>query len=202
MSAEFTRLTRVAFLTPATLALALSCAACSAPRRASPSGSATTPEGTELQAASAPALDLTSTRAWPEFYRADSLWARAARGDVIDRYTLAEREGASGLMTALALGGDLGRTALAALPLAPDRRAASGELCRLVASAHAPTRGWLLAALHELSAPVAGALDSEVDAATGCHAVLHALAQDSSLDAGERDLAASTLVYLAVAATP
>jgi hypothetical protein len=203
---DFTRLIRVARLTPSALLFMGFCAACSAPQGAASASStarATAPAGGASATVSeqlAP-LDLTSSGAWPEPYRSDPLWTRAARGDALDRHTLAEREGAHGLMTALALGGDLGRTALAALPDAPDRRDASAELCRLIASAQAPTRHWLLAALHELLMPraVTGPEpepEPEPDADAGCRALLLALARDTTLDASEQDLAVSARAYL------
>ena len=179
-------------------------AACSAPH-GSPSAASSTPEQAAASASasapvSTPPLDLTSTTPWPAPYRDDVLWTRAARGDVIDRHALAQREGARGLLTALALGGELGRTALAALPLAPDARDANAELCGSIANARAPTREWLLAALHALLLPTP-ALEPDAEASGACRELLVALEADGSLAASEHDLVASALVYLAPAAT-
>jgi hypothetical protein len=185
---------------PGVLIVAAACAACGAPRGAPSANSSavSSPQAPTVHAItpSPVTLDLTLVSAWPEPYQSDPLWTRAARGDALDRFTLAQREGAHGLMSALVLGGDLGRTALAALPEAPDRRDASAELCRLIAVARAPTRHWLLRALHELVMPSAAAPDADPDADAGCRATLLALARSSTLDASELDLATSALVYL------
>ncbi|MET0412175.1 MAG: hypothetical protein ABW217_12815 [Polyangiaceae bacterium] len=198
----FTRLIHAA-CPHAFMCIALVAAACSAPR-GTPSAASSTPEQASASAsaptASAPPLDLASTVPWPSAYHDDVLWTRAARGDVIDRHALAQREGARGLLTALALGGELGRTALAALPLAPDARAAGAELCRLIASAHAPTREWLLAALHALLLPDPTlTFEPDAEANGTCRERLVALDAAGSLAASEHDLVASALVYLAPA---
>lgn len=178
---------------------ALTAVACSAPRGA-PSAASSTPEqaaSASAPAASTPPLDLTSARPWPAEYHADVLWTRAARGDAIDRHALAQREGARGLLTALMLGGELGRTALAALPLAPDARAASAELCQLIVNAQAPNREQLLAALHALLTPDAAlALEPDAETNGACRERLATLESDASLAPSEHDLVASALAYL------
>jgi hypothetical protein len=187
------------------MCIALVAAGCSAPR-GTPSAASSSPEQTATNAsaptASAPPLDLTSSSPWPSPYHDDVLWTRAARGDVIDRHALAQREGARGLLIALALGGELGRTALAALPLAPDARGAGAQLCRLLANARAPTREWLLVALHALLLPDAAlAFEPDAEANGTCRERLLALDAEGSLAASEHDLVASALVYLTPEAT-
>lgn len=131
------------------------------------------------------------------------LWTRAARGDAIDRHTLAQREGARGLLTALAHGGELGRTALAALPLAPDARDGSAQLCEWSARAATPTRQWLLSTLHAVLQPDSAlTLEPDSEAESICRARLTALEQDPSLAGSEHDLVASALVYLTQPAAP
>lgn len=192
----FTRLTHTA-CSRAFVCGALVIGACSAPH-GTPSAASSTPEQAAASAptVSTPPLDLTSSAPWPAQYRDDVLWTRATRGDAIDRHALAQREGARGLLTALALGGELGRTALAALPLAPDARDASAELCGSIANTAAPTREWLLAALHALLVPV-HALESDAEASGTCRERLLALDAGGSLAASEHDLVDSALVYLA-----
>lgn len=58
----------------------------------------------------------------------DPRWRLAAGDDPLDRARLAEAEGAAGLLDALADGGEIARTALAALPAAPDAELALGPL--------------------------------------------------------------------------
>ena len=67
----------------------------------------------------------------------DPLWQRAGRADAIDLAALAEREGATGLEAQLGRGGSAGRTALLALPFAPDAELAAGTLS---AEQHAQAR--------------------------------------------------------------
>jgi hypothetical protein len=193
----FTRLIHAAW-THAFVCIALIAVACSAPR-GTPSAASSTPEQAAASAPTprAPPLDLTGSAPWPSPYHDDVLWTRAARGDALDRHTLAQREGARGLLTALALGGDLGRTALAALPLAPDARDGGAELCQLIANAGAPTREWLLGALHALLLPdPARTFEPDAEASRTCRERLVALDTEGSLAASEHDLVASALVYL------
>ncbi|HVZ36409.1 MAG TPA: hypothetical protein VG963_28465, partial [Polyangiaceae bacterium] len=62
---------------------------------------------------------------------------------------LAQREGAAGLCDALGLGGSLGRTALAALRYAPDRRETLGPLCEFAANATPASRARLIDVMYE-----------------------------------------------------
>lgn len=95
-----------------------------------------------------PPLDLTGDAPWPAPYDSDPLWRRAAGGGDFERARLAQRESAASLLSALSLGGSLGRTALAALPYASDRAEVVGQLCELALGTttppSAPTSGWLL----------------------------------------------------------
>lgn len=123
------------------LALGLGCVTDNAPES---SASAAAPRVHE------PSLDLTGDAAWPAQYTTDPLWVRAASGDDIDQARLARRENAEALVAAVAYGGSLGRTALAALPYAGDRRDTQGMLCALLARADAASVEPLLAALYEV----------------------------------------------------
>src|SRR6185503_4065173 len=87
-------------------------------------------------------------------YGGDPHWRRAAAGSDFDQARLAQRESAAALLEALLRGGSLGRTALAALAYASDRREVAGQLCTLVLEPAPPTSSWLLDGLHEaLSGP-------------------------------------------------
>jgi hypothetical protein len=192
----FTRLIRGGLACVTLIAIAIACsgprAASSAPEQAATS---TTP--------STPPLDLTSDVPWPTEYRDDWLWLRAAKGDALDRHTLAQREGARGLLVALAHGGELGRTALAALPLALDARDASAELCSAIARAAAPTRAWLLSTLHALLQPDPSLTrEPDGEAQGACREPLLLLERDPSLAGNEHDLVASALVYLGQPSAP
>ncbi|PIE06242.1 MAG: hypothetical protein CSA75_00545 [Sorangium cellulosum] len=80
-----------------------------------------------------PAPDLAvSGKPPPPAFVDDSLWRRAmTEKDDIDLASLADREGASGLLNAVEQGGDVGRTALKALPYAHDAPVALGRLAEL-----------------------------------------------------------------------
>lgn len=121
--------------------VALGCVTDSAPES---SASAAAPRASE------PSLDLTGEAPWPAEYTADPLWVRAASGDDIDQARLARRESAGTLLVAIAKGGSLGRTALAALPYASDRRGSQDALCALLARADAASFTPLLAALYDV----------------------------------------------------
>ena len=63
----------------------------------------------------------------------DEMWRRATEGDPIELARLADREGAGGLLLGLEDGGEIGLTALAALPFADDAELAYqrlGEILR------------------------------------------------------------------------
>jgi hypothetical protein len=140
--------------------------------------------------ANEPPLDLSGERTWPAEYAQDPLWVRAAAGDDIDQARLARRESASSLLTAVAVGGSLGRAALAALPYASDRRAVLGALCALLARANAASQGALLAALYDavMDAPdTEDAVDPTAD--RRCIDVLRDVAARELRDERDRDRA-------------
>lgn len=197
----FTGLIQAALAHALVVCSALILGACSTPRSAPSAASSTPLPSASAAPPSAPPLDLTSAVAWPHEYEDDTLWTRALRGDALDRHALAQREGARGLVTALVLGGELGRTALAALPFAPDARDASAELCRLLSNAGAPTREWLLSTLHALLLPDdVIAFEPHAEANGDCREQLVELDSSGALSASEHDLVASALVYLEPAA--
>jgi len=105
-------------------------------------GAATVAEG--------PLLDLSTESTWPSPYALDPLWRRAQTGTDFDQARLAERESADSLVTAVRVGGSLGRTALGALRYASDRREIRGRLCALVPGSGPATLSLLLDALHEV----------------------------------------------------
>jgi hypothetical protein len=99
-----------------------------------------------------PPFSLLQDAPWPAPYAQDRLWLAAARGDDIDRARLAQRETAPMLLSAIELGGSLGRTALGSLEFAADRLDIRAELCSLAARAEATSLGLLMEALLELLA--------------------------------------------------
>jgi hypothetical protein len=130
---------------------------------------------------------------------ADPLWKQAAAGDPLDLQRLANREGALGLLEGLEAGGTLARTALAALPYAPDGELGLARLCELLP--HLETAEHLalvLSAAHGIiSRPPRQAERLELQGYRACAPVLEALQTRSDIPAGSRDLAASARAMLA-----
>jgi hypothetical protein len=161
-----------------------------AARRSLAGGERSTPER--------PLLDLTLDTPWPAPYDADPIWRRAAAGDDFDRARLGRSAGAASLLAALSLGGSLGRTALAALPFAGDRRAAVASLCDLALGPVPPTSSWLLGAIHE--ALVNGPRTEEsVDPAADalCAGNLRQLSERSGISPEDHDRALGAISLLA-----
>ena len=149
-----------------------------------------TADGDEVAERAPAPFSLVEDTQWPEPYLADPLWLRAREGDDIDRARLAGRENALALLSALSHGGSLGRTALAALQFATDRRGVRSELCGLAARAEAPTLGLLTAALLEAltNAPRSEeTLDARADAA--CARVLAEIELRPSASREDKDRA-------------
>lgn len=145
-----------------------------------------------------PALDLTAEASWPAAYQTDPAWQRAASGSDFDRARLAQRESAAALLVALSEGGSLGRTALAALPYARDRREVVGRLCALVLGPVAPTSSWLLGALYEAIADgprTEESVDPEADA--HCSDSLRQLSGRADTSPEDRDRALGAISLLA-----
>jgi hypothetical protein len=159
-----------------------------------------TPESSASAAAphaSPPPLALSGERVWPAEYARDPLWVRASVGDDIDQARLARRENASALLAAVAEGGSLGRTALAALAYANDRRGALGALCALFARADAASQGPLLGALYDVVMDAPGVEDVLDPSADGrCADVLRDAAAREFGDDGSRDRAQVVLARL------
>jgi hypothetical protein len=154
--------------------------------------------GNERSAPERPALDLSGDAPWPAPYAADPVWRRAAAGDDFDRARLGRSEGATSLLAALSLGGSLGRTALAALPFAPDRRQVLGSLCELALGPAPPTSSWLLGAIYEALAEAPRteeAVDPAADAR--CSSNLRQLSERSGMSPEDRDRALGAISLLA-----
>ena len=156
--------------------------------------------GHEQAAGSAerPALDLTRDAAWPAAYDSDPVWRRAASGGDFERARLARSAGAAALLVALSEGGSLGRTALAALPYAPDRRDVVGRLCALALGPVAPTSSWLLGTLYEAIANgprTEESVDSGADAL--CANQLRQLSERADVSPEDRDRALGAISLLA-----
>lgn len=144
-----------------------------------------------------PALDLTGEATWPAAYATDPLWVRASTGDDLDHARLARSESGSSLVAALAHGGSLGRTALAAFAYVRDRRDARSQLCELVRGPSTATTSLLLAALHEAvsNGPLTEeSIDPQADAR--CARRLRELASGDDLGDSDRDRALGTLARL------
>jgi hypothetical protein len=154
--------------------------------------------GSERSAPQRPVLDLAPDAPWPAPYDADPLWRRAASGDDFDRARLGRSEGAASLLAALSLGGSLGRTALAALPFARDRREVVGSLCDLALGPVPPTSSWLLGAIYEALADgprTEESVDPTADAL--CTSNLRQLSERSGMSPEDRDRALGAISLLA-----
>jgi len=145
-----------------------------------------------------PALDLTRDAPWPAPYDADPVWQRAAGGGDFERARLAQSESATSLLAALAQGGSLGRTALAALPYARDRREVVGRLCELALGPVPPTSSWLLGSIYEAIANgprTEESVDPGADAL--CTSNLRQLAESAGSSPEDRDRALGAISLLA-----
>lgn len=154
--------------------------------------------GRERSAPERPALDLAQELPWPAPYDADPVWRRAAAGDDFDRARLGRSAGAASLLEALSLGGSLGRTALAALPFARDRRQVIGGLCDLALGPVPPTSSWLLGAIYEALADGPRTEESVDPAADAlCASNLRQLSERSGVSPEDRDRALGAISLLA-----
>lgn len=100
----------------------------------------------------APAPALKAERPVPARFTQDVLWARAMNeGDDIDLAALADREGATGLLEAFEQGGQVARTALAALPFAPDAPVAYRRLGEVALLTKGETQRAIIRAAHDVA---------------------------------------------------
>jgi hypothetical protein len=109
---------------------------------------------------------------------------------------LANREGAVGLLDAIEEGGDVGLTALAALPYADDADVALSRLCAILAARDQVARAAVLRAVHDVVArPQRPREPVAPDGVRHCAPVLAELASDGSIPLAERDLAGSATTF-------
>jgi hypothetical protein len=161
------------------------CRAKDAPAPAKPGESAVAAPAASSVVAPAPAAPA------PAFVE-DALWKQAGRGDPIDLARLAAREGAAGLLEGVEAGGAVGRTALAALPIADDGELALGRLCEILARTPSDQIEPVLRAVHGIVArPPAQRERVDATGYRACAPVVTALAARSDLAAPLRDLASS-----------
>jgi len=105
-----------------------------------------------VDAARAPSFETSNAQA-TEAYLNDALWSRASTSeDDIDLASLADREGASGLLEAIEIGGKVGLTALAALPMADDAPVAYRRLAQLALLTSGDARTHVLRAIQGVAA--------------------------------------------------
>ncbi len=131
----------------------------------------------------------------PKAFLEDALWNRAMQSeDEIDLASLADREGASGLLEAVEVGGKVGHTALAALPMAHDAPVAFRRLSQLALLTEGPPRLHVLHTIHDVAARPSR-LGEPVDEG-GSDACAHALlriARDPHAPSIHRAVAISSL---------
>lgn len=132
----------------------------------------------------------------PGRMQGDPYWMHA-KDSHLALAALAEREGASGLLEGVRLGGGVAIVALAALPLVPDAETGLGPLCDLLPRTEGESRTRLLTSLVALAEAVAS--DRErvaMEEISVCRTRLERLAGDRSQPASQRDLAAAGRVEL------
>ena len=148
-----------------------------------------------LLVGAAPVPDLDSTLPTPDAFARDALWSRAIESDdVIDLASLADREGAAGLLDAVESGGRVGLTALAALPMADDAPVAYRRLAQLALLTDGRARLRVLEAIHGIAA-VSTRYGEPVDEGgrEACAAALLRIARDLGNPASHRSVAISSL---------
>jgi hypothetical protein len=145
-------------------------------------------------AAIAPSLE-PADRPPPEAFLNDALWNRAMQSeDEIDLASLADREGASGLLEALEVGGKVGQTALAALPMADDAPVAYRRLAQLALLTEGSARLRVLQTIHDVAArPPRLREPIDEGGADACAQALLRTARDLSAPANHRAVAISSL---------
>ncbi len=127
----------------------------------------------------------------------DPLWKRAAGGQELDLFRLAQKEGAYGLLEGVDAGRDVALTALAALPHAPDAELALGRLCDLLKQLPSPPNHALLESIRDVAARPP--TQREVVDSTGyarCLVVTRALDERTDLDPAQHDLVSSAVQLL------
>lgn len=159
--------------------------------------------GPRSRAEKQPTLDLTRDSAWPAYFLKQRVWREAAQGDDMDLARLAHQEPMAELLSALDHGGNLGRTALAAIGWSDEHFASRGALCSRLALCEGRSLERLLEAVHGslYSADRSvESVDSEADQA--CSQALVAVAQRPGLSASAQDLVASAGLALRSSAEP
>ena len=171
-------------------------------------------EALVADAAPAPLFEATD-RPPPDAYLNDALWRRAIENknasktenknainnedkdedkDEIDLASLADREGASGLLEAVEIGGSVGLTALAALPWADDAHIAFHRLAQLVLMTKGDAQLSVLRSIHGIAAkPLRYGEPIDEGGASRCAQVLLRIARDVRVQATHRAVAISAL---------
>lgn len=148
-----------------------------------------------IDAAPAPALTATDQPP-PSHFQQDALWEKAIEdGDDIDLATLADREGASGLLDALEVGGQVGRTALMAMPFASDAPVAYRRLSQVVLLTRDETpQREIVQVIHDIALRPRHLREPvDEDGRTACAEALLRIARDDGRPRETRSLAVSTL---------
>jgi len=156
----------------------------------------TPPAGVFPDAAPPPALTGSAAAESPR--RSDPLWQRAAGDDPIERARLADAVGAAGLLEGVEDGGDIARTALAALPLADDGDIALRRLCEIATLAEPAAIGPVLEAILGIAGrPRQQRELLDPEGVRACGEALVVMAGKSSLSRADRALAVSAARALA-----
>jgi hypothetical protein len=122
----------------------------------------------------------------------DSRWVRAGQGGPIDLEILARSEGGAGLLEGIELGGTPARTALAALPFAPDAEIAVGRVCEWLGGAPSAQATPFLLAIHGVAdRPPISAEALDPSWIHRCDGALHGFLARSDVSATDHDLAQS-----------
>jgi hypothetical protein len=125
-------------------------------------------------------------------FAADARWTRAAGGAPIDLEILAKYEGAMGLVEGAEIGGETTRTALAALPFAPDAEVVVGRICDWLRGTSVAHAAVFLEAIHGVAVrPPRDAESLDPSWQPRCATALDQFVARSGVSASDHDLAVS-----------
>lgn len=128
---------------------------------------------------------------------ADPSWRNARDQDALRVAELAEREGASGLIEGVRLGGWIGLVGLQALPYAADAEVALGPLCTLATETGDSARALILRALLAIAERTRADVERvAAEDITSCLSALASLSSANHVPPSQRDLADATRVRL------
>jgi hypothetical protein len=160
-------------------------------------GSACKKRSAALAADAAGPPSFTRPAAVDAAFEIDALWSRASGADPIDLATLADREGARGLLAGVEAGGEPGVTALHALPYADDAELGLRRLAEIGLQTDGDTQRDVVDTVLRIAIRPAPDEPLDPEGVRSCGAALLDIARRGSVDRDTRALAVSALRLLA-----